>query len=97
MHGEADRQYLYLYHMARHIMCLLCQHLEGHLIESVLDGGAVHPLVGGTIELADDGCFGSLVSLVVVFDMTTVPADRTDCHETHCQCKLHQPKQSGML
>lgn len=44
------------------------------MIESELDRGAVHPLSGGTIELADDGCFGSLISLVVVFDMTTISA-----------------------
>ena len=60
--------------MVRREVSLLCKHLKGHLVESVLDRGAVHPLGGGTIEFADDGCFGSVVSLVVVFDLTTVSA-----------------------
>ena len=87
MHGEADKQYLYLHHMVEHKMCLLCQHLKGHLIECVLNGGAVHPLGGGTIELADDGCSGSLISLVVVFDMTGVPAHCNHCIEQQCPSK----------
>ena len=64
------------------LVYLLCKHLKGHLVQSVLNRGAVHPLCGGTIELADDGCFGSLISLVVVINMTTVPAGPNQLNTT---------------